>query len=200
MSKSPKEQKMSRFTGVLIFCAVLTFVTVASGEPCPPVDVNISLADQAQEWWMVLLDFLLQLVAPIAMAVITTLAAIAVRKWGSKLDADKQEALIRLTDGIVTAGISFAEEQGRKVLRADKVKTGSASKLQMAVDFIQGQLDQSGLPQVGKDELIKLIESRLHQERVKPDGVIEGDGNGTLIEGYVNERSTSMNGDGHEEA
>jgi len=169
---------MKRFAGALIFGAVFIFAMVASGEPCPPVDVNISLADQAQEWWMVLLDALLQLVMPIAVAVLTTLASIAVRKWGKKLDSDKQEAIVRLTDGIVVAGLSFAEEQGRKALRVDKVKTESASKLQAAVDFIQGQLDQSGLPQIGKDELVKLIESRLHQERAKPDGVIEGDAEG----------------------
>jgi hypothetical protein len=167
---------MKRLMGVLVFAVVFVFSWSALGEPCPPVDVNLSVADQAQEWWMVLLDFLLQLVTPIAIAVITALAGIAVRKWGRKLDADKQEAIIRLTDGIITSGLSFAEEQGRKALRVDKVKTESADKLQSAVDYVKQQLDASGLPQVAEDELVKLIEAKLHQERARPDGVIEADG------------------------
>lgn len=168
---------MKRFVGVLVLGVVFLFSAVALGEPCPPVDINLSVADQAQEWWMVLLDFLLQLVTPIAIAVLTTLAGIAVRKWGKKLDTDKQEGLIRLTDGIITSGLSFAEEQGRKALRTNKVKTESADKLQLAVDYVSQQLDSSRLPQIAEDELVKLIEAKLQIERARPDGAIwdEGD-------------------------
>mgnify|MGYP001025393841 CR=1 FL=1 len=166
---------MRRFIPLFIFAIIFALPALALGQPCPPVDVNLSVADQAQEWWMVLLDFLLQLVTPIAIAVLTTLAGVAVRKWGKKLDTDKQEALVRLTDSLITSGISFAEEQGRKALRTDKVKTESAQKLSMATDFIAQQLSTSGLPGIAEDELVKLIESRLAQERTKPDGVIPDD-------------------------
>lgn len=163
---------MKRLAVLMAFAAILLLPSLALGEPCPPVDVNLTVGEQAQTWWMVLLDFLLQLVTPIAIAVLTTLAGIAVRKWGKKLDADKQEALIRLTDGLITSGIAFAEEQGRKALRADKVKTESAQKLSLATEYIQNQLDQSGLPNIAAEELQKLIESRLQQERAKPGGVV----------------------------
>jgi len=154
---------------------LLPMVAFGQANPCPPVDVNLSVADQAQTWWMVLLDFFLQLVTPIAIAVLTTLAGIAVRKWGKKLDTDKQEALVRLTDSLITSGISFAEEQGRKALRSGKPQTEGAQKLGMATDFIAQQLSASGLPGIAEDELVKLIESRLARERAKPDGAVPSD-------------------------
>lgn len=168
---------MRRVIPFIAFIVVVMVPALVLGQenPCPPVDVNLSVADQAQTWWMVLLDFLLQLVTPIAIAVLTTLAGIAVRKWGKKLDTDKQEALVRLTDSLITSGISFAEEQGRKALRTNSVKTESAQKLSMATDFIAQQLSASGLPGIAEDELVKLIEARLAQERTKPDGVIPDD-------------------------
>jgi len=173
-----------RFKTVFLTFIIIMFVPMlVFGQPCPPVNVNLSVADQAQEWWMVLLDFLLQLVAPIAIAVLTTLAGIAVRKWGHKLDHEKQEALVRLTDSVITSGISFAEEQGRKALRFDKVKTEGAEKLSTATDFVAQQLSASGLPGIAEDELVKLIESRLAMERAHPNGVIPGEDHEEVKEG-----------------
>lgn len=151
---------------------------VLGQQPCPPVDVNLSMDEQAQAWWMVLLDFLLQLVVPIAIAVLTTMGGIAVRKWGKKMDADKQEALIRLTDNLVTSGIGFAEEQGRKALRAGNVRTEGAQKLSVATDFVSRQLSSSRLPAIAEEELVRLIEARLAQERAKPDGVVPSEPGG----------------------
>ena len=157
---------------VFVFVSLFFIPFAASGQPCPPVDVNLSVANQDQTWWMVLLDFLLQLVAPVAIAVLTTLGSIAVRKWGKKMDADKQEALIRLTDNLITSGISFAEEQGRKALRIGNTRTEGAHKLSMATEFVSRQLHSSGLPKIAEEELIRLIESKLAQERARPNGVV----------------------------
>jgi len=43
------------------------------------------------------------------------------------------------------------------------------------VDFIQEQLDQSGLPGITQAELMNRIESKLQQERSRPDGVVPSD-------------------------
>lgn len=158
----------------VVFAVISVAASVALAEPCP--DLNVNVVDEVQqEWWMVLLDALLQAVAPIAIAVLTTLSSIAIRKWGSKLDQDKQVAFIRLADSIVTGGITFAEEQARKALKVDGAKTPSAEKLQSAVDFSMERFRSSGTADIARDELVKLIEARLHMERVKPDGVIASD-------------------------
>ena len=163
---------MKKLIVLAVFAAAFVLPALALGQPCPPVDVNLSVADQAQEWWMVLLDFLVQLSAPIVTMILGVLGTWVVRKLGKKWDAEKQEAVIRLTENMVGAGVSFAEEQARKALRTSKVKTEGAQKMQRAVDFIREQLDASGLPSIGEEELKKLIESRLHKERVRPDGAI----------------------------
>jgi hypothetical protein len=170
---------MKTIITLLLFVAVLfvpTLVVAQPCPPCPPVDVNLSVADQAQEWWMVLLDFLVQLSAPLITAILGVLGAWLVRKLTKKWDVEKQEAMVRLTDGFITSGIAFAEEQARKALRTDKVKTKSADKLQSAVDYIEGQLSSSGVQTIAQDELVKLIESRLQRERSRPDGAIPNDG------------------------
>jgi hypothetical protein len=160
---------------LLAFLSVLMFPLMAFGETCPPVEVNLHEAAAQQEWWMVLLDFLLQLVTPVAIAVLTTLAGIAVQKWGKKLDADKQAALTRLLSGFIEGGISFAEEQGRKALKNGGEQTKSAEKLQAAVDYIQLQIASSGVASIATDDLVKLIEARLQAERTRPDGIVPSD-------------------------
>lgn len=166
---------MKKLLVLAAFAAVILVPSLVLGQPCPPVDINLSVAGQAQTWWMVLLDFLVQLSAPIVTMILGVLGTWVVRKLGRKWDAEKQEAVIRLTDNMIAAGVAFAEEQGRKALRVDKVKTESADKMQRAVDFVRQQLDASGLPSIGEEELKKLIEARLQQERTKPDGIIPSD-------------------------
>ena len=121
---------------------------------------------------MVLLDFLVQLSAPLVTMILGVLGTWMVRKLGKKWDVEKQEAAIKLTHNMVGAGVAFAEEQARKALRQDKVRTEGADKMQAAVHFVMHQLDSSGLPGIAEEELRDLIESRLHQERVRPDGIV----------------------------
>lgn len=173
-------KNFSKVTALLTFPLVFLFSMVVFGQvnPCPPVDVQvINDAAQQQEWWMVLLDALLQLVAPFAIAILSTLASIAIRKWGKKLDVDTQDRLIGITDNLIASGVSFAEEQGRKALKGGEDQTDGARKLQHAVDYIQEQLDESQLPQIGTEKLQRLIEARLHAERTRPDGRIPSEEN-----------------------
>lgn len=164
---------MNPIIRVVLFTAIVVLIpSMVWGQPCPPVDVNLSVAEQAQTWWMVLLDFLVQLSAPIVTAILGVLGAWLVRKLGKKWDMEKKEAASRLVDGFVTSGVAFAEEQARKALRVGGVKTEGAARLQSAVDYVQRQIESSGVDRIAQDELVKLIESRVQQERTKPGGVI----------------------------
>lgn len=163
---------MPQLIALLVTALVLLVPAAVSPQPCPPVDINLTTPAQAQAWWMVLLDALVQLSAPLLTAVLGVLSTWAVRKLTRKWDVEKQESAIRLTEGLVVAGVAYAEEQARKVLRAGRTKTESAQKLQNAVDFVQQQLDQSGLPGVARTELVTMIEAKLQQERSRPDGAV----------------------------
>jgi len=159
-----------------MFPVVFLFSLVAFGQPCPDVDVQIvNEAAAQQEWWMVLLAALMQLVAPVVIAVLGTLSSIAIRKWGKKIDVDTQDKLITLTNSLITSGVSFAEEQGRKALKVGEDQTEGSQKLQHAVDYIQERLEESQLPQVGTEQLQHLIESRLNAERANPNGTVPSD-------------------------
>jgi len=165
-----------KILGLLTFPVIFLFSMVAFGQPCPDVDVQVvNEAVAQQEWWMVLLDALLQLVAPIVIGVLGTLASIAIRKWGKKLDVDTQDRFIGLTQNLISSGVAFAEEQGRKALKVGEAQTDGARKLQHAVDYIQEQLEESRLPQMGTEKLERLIESRLHAERANPTGSVPSD-------------------------
>lgn len=83
--------------------------------------------------------------------------------------------MIRLTDNLIMAGVAFAEEQGRKALNAGQQKSKGAEKMELATRFIQRQLLESGLPTMTEQGLRELIESKLSQERGRPDGVIPSD-------------------------
>lgn len=164
---------MQTVVGLVLFVVCLPAIVIA--QPCPPVDVNLSVAGESQQWWMVLLDFFVQLSAPLITAILGILGAFVVRKLTKKWDAEKQEALLRLVDGFVVSGVAFAEEQARKALKVDDRKTDGAEKMQRAVDYVERQLSSSGIRDIAHDEIIDLIESRLHMERTKPDGVVLSD-------------------------
>lgn len=154
----------------LFLCSPLAF-----GQPCPTVDVHLAVRDQAQIWWMVLLDFAVQLSAPLVTAILGVLGTALVRKLTRKWDAEKQEAATRITQDLIRGGVAFAEEQARKALRTTQVKTEGAEKLQSALDFVRERIDASGLPNIAEGELTRLIEAKLQQERARPDGVVPSD-------------------------
>jgi hypothetical protein len=69
--------RLVKFT---IFFVVLTIPSVLSAQPCPPVDVNLSMSEESQQWWMVLLDFFVRMSVPLVTAVMSVLGAWMVRK------------------------------------------------------------------------------------------------------------------------
>lgn len=159
-------------TAVAVFIVPL----IAFGQPCECSPVTVSVVPAAveltQEWWQVLLVGLMDSALPIIGTVLGTFATLAVRKWGKRLDVEKQDGIIKMTNDLIGAGIGFAEEQGRKALNDGAERTPGAEKMGSAMDFIQERFEASGLDKMAEVELKRLIESKLSQERAKPDGVV----------------------------
>lgn len=158
-------------TAVAVFIVPL----IAFGQPCEcsPVTVNVVPAvEPIQEWWQALLVGLMDSALPIIGTVLGTFATLAVRKWGKRLDVEKQDGIIKMTNDMIGAGIGFAEEQGRKALNDGAERTPGAEKLNSAMEFIQERFKVSGLDKMADVELKCLIESKLAHERAKPDGVV----------------------------
>ena len=182
----------------VLFVLFVLFPSVVLAQPCPPVDVNLNVDEQVQQWWMVLLDFLVQISAPLVTCVLSVLGTWVVRKLTKKWDVEKQEAFVRLVDGFVVSGVAFAEEQARKSLKVDRVKTEGADKLQSAVDYVQRQISSSGVHDIATEELEKLIESRLQMERVKPDGIVPNEPESVL--GSIEDNSEEEKNDDKEKS
>ena len=178
--------KLSHLVAFVTLPLMFLFSTLAFGQPCPDVDVHIvNEATAQQEWWMVLLAGLMQLVSPIIIAVLGTLVSIAIRKWGRKMDVDTQDRLIDVTQRLIAGGVAFAEEQGRKALKVGEAQSNGASKLQHAMDYVQERLQESGFSEIATDRLQKLIEAKLHAERSNPMGIVPSDPAGTETYGTV---------------
>ena len=156
---------MNRFVNFFIILFVVTFPLLAIGQPCSPVELNITQEASRQEWWMVFLNSLVTLSSPLITAIIGVLGTWLVRKIGKKWDAEKLETLMRLKDGLVATGVAFAEEQAHKALKAGEEKTESAKKMAIATDYIQAQLEQSGIGRLAENELIRLVEAKLNGGR-----------------------------------
>lgn len=169
---------MRRLVFLIPFLLLFLAPSLVLGEvcpPCPPVELNVSQDQPVQEWWMVLLEFLVQISAPLLTAILGVLGTWLIRKIGKKWDTENLEKVLKLKDGLITSGVAFAEEQARKALKSGEDKTDSAKKLSAAVEYIQEQLDNSGVEAIAEEKLVHLIEAKLHMERTKPDGVIPND-------------------------
>lgn len=128
---------------------------------------QVAFAQDTQEWWQVLLSRVLEIavvvLTPTLIVLGRALAASMAKKSGIEL-AERQYALI---DELVNKGVSFAHEQGRKALKADKAMAPE-DKAAAAVDFVDKGINQLGLPSAGKDLLLQLVEARLNQRRDDP--------------------------------
>jgi hypothetical protein len=163
---SPKWMAMFLTVLTMLLIPVLVLAqTIGDPSPCPPV--TVSMEPVIQEWWEVLLSHLVEVVASLCMVILPILIRAAINRWTKKLDADKQLAIQRLIDGILSGAVAFAEEQAKKALDAGQEKTPSAQKLDTALSYARDQIVASGVGEVSREQLEKWLEARLHMQRGK---------------------------------
>lgn len=112
-----------------------------------------------------LAEQLLPVVGVILAGVLSALGGLLVfylQKWaGVKIT----QAQVDMLDDIIVDGIEYAEEQARKALKAKDPSPGSDSKLETAIAFIVTEARRKGLPEMARDTLVKVIESRIEDVR-----------------------------------
>jgi len=116
---------------------------------------------------IILNDALLPAVAVFVLAFLRVLGRVLIKKIEEKFQIDIDENTERRMLGIIASGVGFAEEWGRKQLKAEIDTTGE-EKLQQAVAYIIAEANKAGfdswLEKRGSD-LAKLIEARLNKTR-----------------------------------
>jgi hypothetical protein len=117
------------------------------------------------------MEQLLPVLGTILAGILSALAGLAIaylrRKWGLEI-SDQQAQMI---GDIVRNGISYAEEQAQKMLKAARDEKGSfnqytsAGKLDTAIIYIIEEMKRQGLPELTRDSRVKLVEARIEEVR-----------------------------------
>jgi hypothetical protein len=115
--------------------------------------------DSGEVWGTVLENLL-----PIVTAVLLPVLLVLVRKFllwlEVKLDFDMNEAIELKILSLIEEGILYAEEQALKALKDGK-KLGSDDKLRLAIEYVVERCRDLGLPELARDKLVKLVESKV---------------------------------------
>jgi len=117
------------------------------------------------EFGLAIANGLLPIVASLLVAVLTALAGVAIRwlhmKTGIEVNDEQRWAL----ESFIAEGVGYAEEQGRKAIKAGDPTPEADTKLEIAVGYVIDRIAESGLPTMGEDAIVRLIEARLGGNR-----------------------------------
>ena len=116
-------------------------------------------ADQLLPWLAIFLTTFLSI-----------LGKIVLDKLREKFSIDISEANERRMLGIISSGVHFGEEYGRKWAKDVKVDTTGEARFKQAMDFIHAEAERAGMSdwvEARGDDLGKLIEAALNKERQK---------------------------------
>lgn len=126
----------------------------------------LTLLAQTQSFWQLVGSSAVE----IAVVVLTPLLVVLVRRLLRLLEdktnmelAEKHELLV---DELVRKGISYAEEQANKALKAGK-PINSDDKKSAAVKMVMDQLEEMNLHRTAAEKIAEKVESRLNDERNK---------------------------------
>lgn len=117
------------------------------------------------DYLKVILEFVLPLVVAIATPILVLLARRFVAYLEKKWNFEATQEQLATLDRIVTDAIGFAEEQALKKLKLGEDSPDGAKKLDMALDYIADRARDSGLDELAKEKLVRLIEAKLFARR-----------------------------------
>jgi len=149
---------MNRKITFVLFFALLLIGCGGGGE-----------AVEGQEFWQAIVAHLLEIVVVIATPLILILVRKLIQVLEDKTNIDVAEKHEKMLDEWITKGIAYGHEQGRKALKEGKDPVTGDEKKNAAVDFIADGLKNTGVVEMGRDALAKLIESKLNVERAPED-------------------------------
>lgn len=139
-------------------------------------------------WNDIVSNYVLPSLVTIAGGVLTALLALAVRYLERRLHIDIPARTERALEGVVLDGVAYAEQLGRAAVRAQKPRPVGNAMLEAALGYVQAESRRRKLPELGRDELIRLIESRLgHENALRPSPTSNG-----AAPGYIGPDGTGM--------
>jgi hypothetical protein len=117
------------------------------------------------EFGLAIANGLLPIAASLLVAVLSVFVGAAIQwlhtKTGIEVSDDQRWAL----ESFISEGVGYAEEQGRKAIKAGDPTPEADTKLEIAVGYVIDRIAESGLPTMGEDAIVKLIEAKLGGNR-----------------------------------
>jgi hypothetical protein len=98
-------------------------------------------------------------------AVLSVFVGAAIQWLRTKTGIAVNDELRMTLESFISEGVGYAEEQGRKAVKAGDPTPESDTKLEIAVGYVIDRIAESGLPTMGEDAIVRLIESWLGQTR-----------------------------------
>lgn len=150
----------------LLLVLMLPLIVAAQEVAAPPTPPS----------WVVWIKAVAEpLIEPVALILSGVALILAKRfaKWlAVKLDVEDAHALSLIEEQVtkvVDGGISYAEQLANGWTRERGALPTQAQKLQWAVDWIVREAKRRGLPELARDALVDLIESRLGDPKAPGD-------------------------------
>lgn len=110
-------------------------------------------------WGEVLNQTVIPGLVTVLLGVLSALALVGVRYLERRLRIDVPASVERVViDEVIPGAVGYAEQLAR---RHAKGLGAPVAKLEVAVQFAQQELERRRLPELGRDALVRLIESRL---------------------------------------
>jgi hypothetical protein len=115
----------------------------------------------AENWAIMLLQWLLGLIGLIVTAAIPLVVKYLVQRW--KLDAAvaTQDKIVEIAD----MAWRYAEEQARKAIKTGVASVPPDRKKEQAMSFAIQVADSFGIPKAAQDGIEKIIEAKLSEGR-----------------------------------
>ena len=117
-----------------------------------------------QPWQTQLVTLVFTFLGLVVTACVPLVARYIAKKYKLEGEAHLEDQLHSLAD----LGIKFAEEQANKRLGSNLTAPSGSEKMDMAVKFVLGQIEDRKLPQRGADAIKNLIEAKLPDTRPDP--------------------------------
>jgi len=145
--------KTLRKYGALVLLSVLLWALAGCGKEYAE--------SAAVEIFTPIIHWLFVIAIPVVLALVGAFLSYLKKQHGWEMSVQMKEVL----DGLISQGISYADEQAKNALKKAAKPLPSEDKLKAAVDFVATQVEDLGLPQKGGEALAKLIEAKLNDER-----------------------------------
>lgn len=115
-------------------------------------------------WNQIVGEYVIPALVTILGGALTALLALGIRYLERRLSIDIPARTERMLDDLVADATAYAEQQGRAAVKATKPRPVGNALLEMAVQYAEQESRRRKLPELARDQLVRLIESRLGHE------------------------------------